>query len=75
MAVELIHTRKVCVITWDTDAVKGSHASIQAEDEEKRNVDNTGTTNVFFPMDYQGSVDITVVGSKSGSDSGTIEVT
>ena len=74
MSVELVSTRKVCVISWDTDAVKGSHASIQAEDEEKRNVDNTGTTNVFFPLNYEGDCHITVVGSKTGEDSGTIHV-
>ena len=72
--VELVHTRKVCVIAWDLDEVKGTHASIQAEGEEKRNVDNTGTSNVFFPMDYVGEALITGKGSKSGTDTGTIEI-
>jgi hypothetical protein len=74
MTVELVHTRKVCVITWDTETVKGSHASIQAGGEEKRNVENNGETNVFFPMSFQGPCEITVAGSKAGEDAGTIEV-
>jgi hypothetical protein len=53
VTVELIDTRKVVVIGWDTDVVKGTHASIQAEGEEKRNVDNSGESNIFFPLDFR----------------------
>ena len=74
MTVELVHTRKVCVVSWDTDVVKGTHASVQAEGEEKRNVDNTGQTNVFFPADYEGECTLTIKGSKSGEDTGTFQV-
>jgi hypothetical protein len=74
VTVELIDTRKVVVIGWDTGVVKGTHASIQAEGEEKRNVDNSGESNIFFPLDFSGEVKITVAGSKSGQDKGKIEV-
>jgi len=75
MTVELKDIRKVAVIGWDTETVKGSHASIQVEDEEKRNVDNDGETNLFFPLDYAGEVKVQIDGSKSGKDKGTISVT
>lgn len=74
MTVELKSTRKVAVIGWDTEVVKGSHASMQVEGEEKRNVDNSGESNIFFPLDFSGEVKITVAGSKSGQDKGKIEV-
>jgi hypothetical protein len=75
MTVELKDIRKVAVIGWDTEHVKGSHASIQVADEEKRNVDNDGETNLFFPLDYVGEVAVQIDGSKSGKDKGTISVT
>ena len=74
MTVELKDTRKVAVIGWDTSLVKGSHASIQVGDEEKRNVDNDGESNLFFPLDYGGEVKVEIEGSKSGRDEGTITV-
>ena len=74
MTVELRHTRKVCVIGWSLDEVKGSSASIQAGGEEKITTRNDGAANVYFPTDFAGEVDITVEGSKSGTDKGTISV-
>lgn len=74
MTVELKHTRKVVVIGWDLDAVKGTSASIQVADEEKRNTGNDGRANLYFPSGFTGEVAITVAGSKSGTDSGTISV-
>jgi hypothetical protein len=74
MTVEAKSTRKVVVVGWDTDVVKGSHASIQIKGEEKRNVDNDGDTNLFFPASFSGDIDVTVAGSKSGEDKGTITV-
>jgi hypothetical protein len=74
MAVTLKHTRKVVVVGWDTDLVKGSHASIQIKGEEKRNVNNDGTANLYFPASFAGDIDVTVVGSKEGKDTGTITV-
>ena len=74
MTVTLKTTRKVVVIGWDTEVVKGTHASIQITGEEKRNVDNDGDTNLFFPSDFSGDVEVTVSGSRSGEDNGTITV-
>ena len=75
MTVELKDIRKVAVIGWDTEQVKGSHASLQVGDEEKRNVENDGESNLFFPLDYVGEVHVDIEGSKSGKDKGTISVT
>jgi spore coat protein CotH len=74
MTVELSDTRKVCVISWDTSVVQGKQASIQAAGEEKRTTENDGQGNVYFPLDWSGEVEITVAGSKSGEDHGTISV-
>ena len=74
MAVELKTVRKVAVISWDTEVVLGNDAAIHVGDQEKRNVDNDGESNLFFPMDFEGDVEVTVVGSSSGEDTGTISV-
>lgn len=74
MAVTLKELRKVAVIAWNTEAVKGRQASIQVKDEEKRTVDNDGESNLFFPMGFIGEVHVTVEGSKSGMERGTISV-
>ena len=74
MTVELKHARKVVVIGWDTEAVKGASASIQVGDEEKRTAGNDGSANLYFPARFTGTIDVTVVGSKEGEDTGTIEV-
>jgi len=74
MTVELKGLRKVAVIGWDTEVVKGSHASMQVAGEEKRNVDNDGESNLFFPLGFVGEVEVTVAGSHSGEESGTISV-
>jgi hypothetical protein len=75
MAVEVRDVRKVVVIEWDLDIVEGKTASVQADGKELRVVPNRGYTNVFYPLDYTGSTDFEVHGSKAGVDSGTIEVT
>jgi hypothetical protein len=75
MAVEVKDTRKVVVIGWDTDIVKGENASIQTSGEgELRNVKNDGESNLFFPMEFAGPVDVIVRGSSDGEDTGTIYV-
>lgn len=74
MPVHLKSVRKVAVVGWDINVVKGTHASMQAEGEEKRNVDNDGESNLFFPADFSGSVEVTIAGSKSGEEKGTIEI-
>jgi hypothetical protein len=75
MTVVVNDVRKVVVIGWDLDIVKGTNASIQANEVEKLNVVNDGAANIYFPLDYTGQVEVVVRGSKSGEDSGTIEVT
>jgi hypothetical protein len=74
MTVTLKHTRKVCVIGWDEEQVKGTHVSIQVAGEEKRNTENDGAANLYFPGAFTGEVEITIAGSKSGEDTGTITV-
>lgn len=74
MTVHLKSTRKVAVIGWDTSQVTGKTVSLQAKGQEKRTVDNDGESNLFFPMDFTGAVEVTVQGSKSGSETGTIHV-
>jgi hypothetical protein len=73
--VVLKDTRKVAVIGWDTSVVKGAQASIEAAGEEKRNVDNDGESNLFFPLDYEGTCDVTVKGSDDGEAHGTLHIT
>jgi len=73
VAVELKDIRKVAVIGWDTDTVKGAEASLEVEGEEKRTVKNDGESNLFFPLDFEGSREVTVSGSHGGSETGTIE--
>ena len=75
MTVVLKSIRKVAVVGWDTEVVKGTHASMQVEGEEKRNVDNDGESNLFFPGSFTGDVDVTISGSKSGKETGTLSVT
>jgi hypothetical protein len=74
MTVELKDTRKVAVIGWDREVVRGSTASLQVEGEEKRNVTNDGESNLFFPMDFTGTVQVTVSGSHSGEETGTLSI-
>ena len=74
MTLHVISQRKVVEVGWDTAVVKGSHASMQVEGEEKRSVDNDGKANLTFPNDFEGSVEVTVQGSKTGSESGTVTV-
>lgn len=74
MTVHRIIQRKVVEVGWDRSVVLGTHASLQVEGEEKRDVENDGKANLTFPNDFTGSVEITVHGSKSGSETGTISV-
>jgi hypothetical protein len=74
MTVNIKATRKVVVIGWDLDTVHGTHASIQIKGEEKRNTENDGAANLYFPLNFTGDVDVTVAGSKEGTDKGTITI-
>ena len=72
--IELVEVRKVAVVAWDAEAVKGKQVSMQVAGQEKRTVDNDGESNLFFPLDYSGEVTVTVQGSKSGEESGSIQI-
>jgi hypothetical protein len=80
VTVTLKDLRKVAVISWDTDTVKGETVSLQAgsgniaDIEEKRTSANDGEANLYFPLDYVGDCDVIVEGSSSGEDRGTIHV-
>ena len=74
MAVELVGIRKVAVISWGEE-IKGANVSLQVDDEEKRTVTNDQESNLFFPPDFAGFVTVTVKGSSSGEETGTINVT
>jgi hypothetical protein len=74
MAVTAGTQRKVVEVLWDNTVVLGSHASMQINDEEKRNVDNDGKANLTFPNSFTGSVKVTVKGSRTGEETGDIEV-
>jgi hypothetical protein len=85
MALHLKEIRKVAVLGWDIEGddgddndgenvIKGSSASMQVDDEEKRTVKNDGESNLFFPQDFTGDVRVVVEGSKSGRDSGVIHI-
>jgi len=74
MTVHKVTQRKVVVVGWDREAVQGSHVSLQVEGEEKRNTENDGQANLTFPNDYTGEVQVTVAGSRSGEESGTVTV-
>jgi hypothetical protein len=75
MTVVAQDVRKVVVLGWDTEIVKGKTASIQADGKELRVVPNRGSANVFYPLDFTGSTDFIVQGSKGGTDTGTVEIT
>ena len=75
MAVEAKSVRKVVVSGWDNELAKGTHVSIHADGDEVRTGVNDGEANLYFPMDFEGDVDVEVRGSSEGSDVGTINVT
>jgi len=79
MAIEVERVRKVVVFSFG-DQVKGNFVTVSAakgiggELVEKKTVKNLGHANVSFPAKYSGECFIEVSGSKSGEDSGLIEV-
>ena len=69
--------RKTVNVHWD-DSVKGASVSIQVdagkEKREVRTTDNDGYATVTFPADFVGDCKVTVKGSRSGGESGTVTV-
>lgn len=80
MSVEIDHVRKVVVIAYDTNVVKGTHASVQTTKPdgayaiERKQVPNHGHANLYFPLDYEGECYVEVHGSREGVDANTITV-
>ncbi len=79
MSVSVSHDRKAVELTWDSKLVVGDTADIRCVnpddgDVSTRTADNDGRATVTFPKDYSGSCEVTVTGSDSGEDSGTISV-
>lgn len=79
--IEAGEVRKTISFTYDTDTVKGKHATVSAQNpadgtelEEKKEIENDGTLALAFPMDYEGECYIEVHGSSGGMDSGTVTV-
>lgn len=74
------HTRKVVVVGYDTNTVKGAHATVLAarpdgaEVIEKKQVVNRGHAALSFPSDYHGQCHVVIKGSRSGEVEHTIAV-
>ncbi len=79
MTVALSFDRKAVEITWDNVMVVGDSVHIacvnpDGGDVSTRDTDNDGRATITFPSDYHGQCDITVTGSDSGTDNGSITV-
>ncbi len=79
MSVSVSFDRKAVELTWDSKLVVGDTATIRCVnpdggDVSTRKADNDGRATVTFPKDYSGDCDVTVSGSDSGEDTGTISV-
>lgn len=76
MALTLKDVRKVAVVGYDPDVIRGSQVSLQVAGEEKRTVSRNEKHegNLFFPLDFHGEVEVTAEGSKSGSEKGKVSL-
>ncbi len=79
MSVALSFDRKAVELTWDDKLVVGDTVNIRCVnpnggDVSTREADNDGRATVTFPKDYSGDCEVTVSGSESGEDTGTISV-
>jgi hypothetical protein len=78
--VSLEHVRKVVVVGYDTNVVKGTHATVFAAKPdgdqviEKKEIANHGHATLAFPHDYSGECYVEIHGSREGEDTGTISV-
>jgi len=78
VAIHVTDARKVVIFSYGPQ-VKGYYASIRAAKPggkliEKKNVRNNHHATVSFPAHYSGACEISVRGSSSGVDAGTIKV-
>jgi hypothetical protein len=80
MTVELSGTRKAYVLDYDQSVVLGDKADLTATNPDggdvsnRRDFNNDGHAIVTFPIDYEGSAAVEIVGSDGGADVGTITV-
>ncbi len=79
MTVSISFDRKAVELTWDSKLVQGDTVDIRCVnpdggDVSTREADNDGRATVTFPVNYKGACDVTVSGSESGEDTGTISV-
>lgn len=79
MSVAISFDRKAVELTWDNKLVVGDEVDIvcinpDGGDVSTRKAGNDGRATVTFPADYSGSCEVTVSGSESGEDTGTISV-
>lgn len=74
------HQRKTVNVHWHEDEIKGGYVSISAnspawvDPKEIRNVENDGYATITFPADFVGECEVTVEGSRSGVETGTVSV-
>lgn len=79
MAVSEVVDRKVKVLSYDTSVVLGDTIDISATNADTgdvgtRSAKNQGWFNLFYPLDFEGTDEVTVTGSDGGEDSGEISV-
>lgn len=71
--------RKVKVLGYDASVVLGDTVNVRAQNADTgdvgtRSAPNQGWFLLFYPLDFSGTDDVTVTGSDSGEDSGTVTV-
>lgn len=90
MTITLNSVHKAAVLQWhqfnssnedgaSAWTIAGEEASISVKlhdgtEQEKRVVKNDGETNLFFPLDYSGDVEVTITGSHSGEDTAKLQI-
>ncbi len=69
----VVHIRKVVVIDYSKEIVKGATISVEAGGLEKLSgLPNDGRVNVYYPADATGTYHGVVRGSKAGEDPFTV---
>lgn len=79
MAVQEVVDRKVKVLSYDKDVVLGASVSVVAVNADtgdvgSRSAPNQGWVLLFYPLDFEGTDNVTVSGSESGSDEGVVTI-
>jgi outer membrane biosynthesis protein TonB len=74
MTVTLTGTKLAAVFGWDTNVIEGDQVSLIVAGEEKRVVKNDGEAVLFFPLNFSGTVEVTVRGSASGEETGILNI-